>query len=181
MLRGFGVGFWSAVAVGLVSGCASSTIAYDGPRVPQAELAHIQGSEAIIRVVDDNRIENSSAEILPGEHRVIASLHAFMRNPLLFEDITISSKSDLTVCFTAYEGRRYTVKPSPTYSFLGDKRWKPAVFDERAQVFVDHPCVAAPPRAAHAPPPTRSPLAADPAANPTGPPAAPVRQKTDSE
>jgi hypothetical protein len=100
---------------------------------------------------------------------------------MLFEDITISSKSDLTVCFTAYEGRRYTVKPSPTYSFLGDKRWKPAVFDERAQVFVDHPCVAAPPRAAHAPPPTGSPLAADPAANPTGPPAAPVRQKTDSE
>ena len=179
MLRRLGVVFWSAVACALVSGCASSTIAYDGPRVPDAEVAHLDGFQTAVHVVDDNRIKNNSAEILPGEHRVTVSLHAEMS--VLFERVTFSSKSDLTVCFTAYEGRRYTVQPAPTQSFLGDRRWRPAVFDHRAQVFVDHACSVVPSRAGRAPVPARSPFASDPPANSADPPAAPVRQKTDSE
>ena len=176
MLRRLGV--WCAVAMGPVSGCAG-TAAYDGPTVPQAELAHLEGDRVAIRIVDDNRIADSSVEILSGEHTVTVSmatagpsLYGFRRK--------LYAEGDRTVCFTAFKRRRYVVQPAPNQSFMTED-WRAAVFDSKAEVFVDHPCPPGPWPTPVPQVPARSPLAAHPAAEPAGPPAAPVRQRTDSE
>jgi hypothetical protein len=179
MLGWRGGGFWLAAAIGFISGCASSTMAYDGPRVPQAELAHIEGDRVAIRIIDDNRIADNSAEILPGEHAVTVSLFAALRNRYGFRT-KFKAKGDQTVCFTAFERRRYLVQPALNQSLMTED-WRAAVFDRKAELFVDHPCPVAPRHPAVSRVSVQSPFAADAAVNSASPPAAPVRQKTDSE
>jgi hypothetical protein len=179
-------GLWAAVALGWSCGCATSTVAYDGPEQPRNQVARIAGnSGAIVRVVDDTRIKENVAEVLPGEHWLIVGLRAHMSYFYVVVDVDVdfSSEHDQTICFTAFAGRRYEVRPAPTQSFLSG-RWRAAVFDNAAQVFVEHPCSAdRPPVVARVPSrrvPARSPFAVD-AAKPDQPPASPVPQRTDSE
>lgn len=173
-MSGIGGGcLWFLAASMLSAGCAS-TVAYDGPRLPAAEVARIVGEQTVIHIVDDDRVEDNSAEILPGEHTLTVALQAFLVvGPL---DPTWRSNGDQKVCFTAFAGRRYETRPATDQSFASG-HWRPGVFDKTAQVFVDHPCPVGRPHPVLARPPAR-PAPASTEDKPSGPPAS---QKTDSE
>jgi hypothetical protein len=152
-------------------GC--TTVQYDGPRLPRSEVARVSGDGTDIRMIDDDRVDANYVEILPGEHRMEVGIGPRKNEPMLVSGFR--STHDLTVCFTAYAGRLYHVRPAATVPYVPN-HWRPAVFDYKADVYVDHPCPVPGPRPVVLP-------ASSPAknANESPPPGPPVPQATDQE
>ena len=91
-------GLCLAVAAALLSACA--TVAYDGPRRPDHEVAMIGGISAKITCVDGRDMEGGDAVVLPGLHLVAAK----------YRDAKMFSVSPHAICFRTEAGRVYDVR-----------------------------------------------------------------------
>ncbi|HVV49277.1 MAG TPA: SH3 domain-containing protein [Polyangia bacterium] len=116
----------------VATGCTA--VQYDGPRLPRSRVARIGGNRAHVKVIDGHPVAAPYVEVLPGEHQIEVAMAA----PLPFGAAMVSTH-DLTVCFAAYPGRFYEVKPAASIPYVHN-HWRPAVFDQQAEVFVEHPC-----------------------------------------
>ncbi len=164
------------LSLAAVSSCFSIQVLYGGPRRPDSEVAHVKGDRTIVVSMDgipvegtwsnDQAASNASEdgteivlrqsamprepdylEILPGEH----SMFAVMFTPLP-GNLAMVSTHALPVCFRAYPGRFYQVRPEGSVPFVRN-HWRPAVYDFKAEVFVDHECPKASPDLTHLAPP----------------------------
>jgi hypothetical protein len=120
--------------VWLTLAAACTTVQYDGPRLPRGEVARVAGDGTEIHQMDDDRVAASYVEVLPGEHQMEVALDQPLPGGAVFR-----SAHDQTVCFTAYAGRLYHVRAAASVPYVPN-HWRPAVFDYKAEVFVDHPC-----------------------------------------
>ena len=129
------------VALALLAVVASCTaVQYDGPRRPRSQVARIAGDRARVKAIDGDPVDDNYIEILPGEHEVEVAMDA----PLAAVGtitVVMRSTQNLTVCFRAYPGRFYMVKPTGSIPYVHN-HWRPAVFDRQAEVYVEHPCPA---------------------------------------
>jgi len=117
-------------------GCTA--VQYDGPRLSRSRVARIGGDKAQVKVIDGHPVDEPYIEVLPGEHQIEVAMEVHLAgNPLA--PVLMESTRDLTVCFEAYPGRFYVVKPAASIPYVRD-HWRPAVFDQQAEAFVERPC-----------------------------------------
>ena len=121
-----------------LAGCTA--VQYDGPRLPRSEVARISGDRARVKVIDGDRVGDGYIEILPGEHEIEVAMDAPLAG-LPVGTVVMRSTQNLTVCFRAYAGRFYEVRPTASIPYVHN-HWRPAVFDQQAEVYVEHPCPA---------------------------------------
>ena len=130
------------VALALLAVVASCTaVQYDGPRRPRSQVARIGGDQARVKAIDGDPVADDYIEILPGEHEVEVAMNAALAGLGTVGTVVMRSTQDLTVCFRAYAGRFYVVKPTASIPYVHN-HWRPAVFDRQAEVYVEHPCAA---------------------------------------
>jgi len=112
---------------------ACATVAYDGPRRPSEEVAHIEESEVAIRRIDRFFFEgvHGQIEVLPGPHRLVVELDAWHGGRLAG---LVHERSGLvSICLRARPGRTYLVRPA---RFDDRQFWGPEIIDERDAVRV---------------------------------------------
>ena len=140
----------------LVAGCTAAE--YEGPRLPRSQVARIGGDGARVKAIDGDRVDDHYIEILPGEHEIEVAMDAPLPSPGTMT-VVMRSTHDLTVCFRAFPGRFYVVKPAGSIPYVHN-HWRPAVFDRKADVYVEHPCPARNP-VGRVPPPAHQPTEDD--------------------
>jgi hypothetical protein len=128
-----------ALALLTVVASCSTAVQYDGPRRPRSQVARIGGDQARVRAIDGDPVADNYIEILPGEHEVEVAMDAALAGLGRVGAVVMRSTQDLTVCFRAYPGRFYVVKPTASIPYVHN-HWRPAVFDRQAEVYVEHPC-----------------------------------------
>jgi hypothetical protein len=114
-------------------------------------VARISGKGTHINQMDDDRVDANYVEVLPGEHQLVVALKQPIATLPTGMGIEFRSTHDLTVCFTAYAGRFYEVRAAASVPYVHN-HWRPAVFDYKAEVYVDHPCPVGRPRPVVLPP-----------------------------
>jgi hypothetical protein len=123
----------------VIAGCTATAVQYEGPRRPRSQVARIGGDRARVKVIDGDPVDDSYIEILPGEHELEVAMDAALAGLGTVGAVVMRSTQDLTVCFRAYPGRFYVVKPTASIPYVHN-HWRPAVFDRQAEVYVEHPC-----------------------------------------
>jgi TonB family protein len=125
------LGLLLALAGALEGACASSVVAYPGPRKPAQAVARLHAPDFEIEEVDGYRSTWDAAdfEIAPGMH--IAQVRVNARRPRG----EITSDGSLRVCFLAQAGHTYAIVPRAFATGVKHGVWYPHVADETSNVW----------------------------------------------
>ena len=127
------------VLLAVVTSC-STAVQYDGPRLPRSQVSRVGGDRARVKAIDGDPVDGNYIEVLPGEHEVEVAMDAPIA-AVGTVTVVMKSTQNLTVCFRSYPGRFYLVRPAGSVPYVHN-HWRPAVFDQQAEVYVEHPCPA---------------------------------------
>lgn len=103
------VGIAASVAAVVLSAC--TTVAYEGPKRPDSELATIESDRTMVVMIDGKKTPYSggnyaSFKVLPGERTLAANLNDHSAYPR-----ARTSTQPQSVLFTAEAGRIYVTRP----------------------------------------------------------------------
>jgi TonB family protein len=115
----------------LEAACASSVVAYPGPRKPAQAVARLHARDFEIEEVDGYRSTWTSPdfEITPGIHMAQVRMSARRSRG------EVSSDGSLRVCFIAQAGHTYAVVPRAFATGVGHGLWYPQVADETSNTW----------------------------------------------
>jgi hypothetical protein len=97
-------------------------VTYPGPRRRVDQVATIEVKDTLIQEIDGVPVRGTTFELLPGPHALRVRFVQARQEPFGGRHYSTGS---LAVCFTAREGRSYTVVPAVNL----DGTWKPEIVD----------------------------------------------------